>query len=185
MTNKENISNVDSEFGVDSRYKTNTERDQDSIALMQARLDRMKNISKEQILRAQLMQLKLKMDNYLKEPVYDNHSHFTEFLKTYVDVIYTRRSDFARDINVTANFLSKIINNHREPNEEFILKLMIHSEKIFEQVGEFHKTTWYQIYFHEKLCDTMASQDIWRPEIEKQVRIREDIPELIDPPKPD
>jgi hypothetical protein len=50
---------------------------------------------------------------------------------------------------------------------------MIHSEKVFEKVGEFHIKTWYQIYFHEKLCDTMASQDIWRPKIEKQVKFTE------------
>ena len=172
MTNKKNISNVDPEFGVDSRYKTNNEREQESIALMQARLDRMKNLSNEQILRAKLLQLKLKMENYLKEPVYDNQNHFSKFLETYVDVIYSKRSDFAKDINITANFLSKIINNHREPKEEFMLKLMIHSEKVFEKVGEFHNKTWYQIYFHEKLCYTMSSLDKWRPEIEKQIKLK-------------
>jgi hypothetical protein len=57
--------------------------------------------------------------------------------------------------------------------EDFILKLMIHSEKVFEKMGEFQKKTWYQIYLHEKLCDTMASQDIWRPKIEKQVKFTE------------
>ena len=173
MTNKKNISNVDPEFGVDSRYKTNNEREQESIALMQARLDRMKNLSNEQTLRAKLLQLKLKMENYLKEPVYDNQNHFSKFLETYVDVIYSKRSDFAKDINITANFLSKIINNHREPKEEFMLKLMIHSEKVFEKVGEFHNKTWYQIYFHEKLCYTMSSLDKWRPEIEKQIKLKE------------
>jgi hypothetical protein len=171
MKSKQNISNIDPEFGVDSRYKSKDEREQDAIALMQARLDRMKNLSKEQVLRAKLLQLKLQMENYLKEPVYDNQNHFTEFLETYVDVIYSKRSDFAGDINITANFLSKIINNHREPNEEFLLKLMIHSEKVFEQVTEFHKETWYQIYFHEKLSHTLSRQDQWRPEIEKQVRL--------------
>lgn len=60
MRNKENSINSDSEFGIDSRYKTKKERDQDSIALMQARLERMKNLPKEQILRAKLLQLKQK-----------------------------------------------------------------------------------------------------------------------------
>jgi hypothetical protein len=173
MTNKENIINNDFEFGIDSRYKTKKEREQDSVALMQARLERMKNLPKEQILRAKLLQLKLKMEDYLKKPVYDNQNHFAQFLELYVDTIYSKRSDFAKDINITANFLSKIINSHREPKEEFILKLMIHSEKTFEQVGEFHKKTWYQVYFHEKLCDTMSSQEKWRPEIEKQVKLTE------------
>lgn len=173
MTNKENIINNDPEFGIDSRYKTKKEQEQDSVALMQARLERMKNLSKDQILRAKLLQLKLKMEDYLKKPVYDNQNHFAQFVEFYVDAIYSKRNDFAKDINVTANFLSKIINSHREPKEEFILKLMIHSEKTFEHVGEFHKKMWYQVYFHEKLCDTMSSQEKWRPEIEKQIKFTE------------
>jgi hypothetical protein len=50
---------------------------------------------------------------------------------------------------------------------------MIHSEKVFQHVAEFHKKTWYQVYLHEKLCDTMSSQDVWRPEIEKQIKLTE------------
>lgn len=173
MTNKKKQLTNDPEFGVDSRYNTKKEKEQDSVALMQARLERMKNLPKEQALRAKLLQLKLKMEEYLKTPVYDNQNHFAHFLEFYVDTIYSKRSDFAKDINVTANFLSKIINSHREPQEEFMLKLMIHSEKTFRHVGEFHKKTWYQVYFHEKLCDTMARQDEWRPGIEKQVKITE------------
>ncbi|MBK7391155.1 MAG: hypothetical protein IPI23_19430 [Bacteroidetes bacterium] len=165
--------NVDAEFGVDSRYKTKKERDADSVALMQSRLDRMKNLSEEDILRAKLLQLKLKMEKYLMEPVYDNKHHFTQFLVTYVDTIYSKRSDFAKDINVTANFLSKVINSHREPKEEFILKLMIHSEKVFKTISEFHNTVWYQVYYREKLSETMSSQNEWRPVIEKQVKFKE------------
>ena len=159
------------EYGVDSRYKTKKEKESDSIALMQARLDRMKNLSKEQIVRAKLMQLKLKMENYLKEPVYDNQSHFTNYLETYIDAIYSQRNKFAKDINITPVFLSQVINNHREPKEEFILKLMIHSEKAFRNVGGFHKEIWYEVYFHEKISNTMSSQEQWRPQIEKQVKL--------------
>lgn len=174
MNREKNIS-IDPEYGVDSRYTNDKERQSESVALMQARLERMKNLSKEQIIRAKLLQLKLKMEDYLKEPVYDNKNHFTDFLETYVDSIYSKRSEFAKDINITPVFLSKVINNHREPKEEFILKLMIHSEKVFKQIGGFHKKTWYQVYLHEKLCDTMASQDEWRPKIEKQVKLTESI----------
>ena len=175
MTHKKNIINADSEYGVDSRYKTTKERKHDSVALMEARLERIKKLSREQILRAKLLQLKLKMENYLKEPVYDSQNHFANFLETYVDTIYSRRSEFAKDINVTPVFLSKVINSHREPNEEFILKLMIHSEKVFKHVGEFDEKTWYQIYFHEKLCDTMSNENKWRPKIEKQVKLTQSI----------
>ena len=173
MIKKQNMINVDSEYGVDSRYKTTKERESDGTALMQARLERMKNLPREQILRAKLLQLKLKMENYLKEPVYNNQNHFALFLETYVDAIYSKRSEFAKDINITPVFLSKVINSHRKPKEEFILKLMIHSESVFKNIGAFHETTWYQIYLSKKLYDTMSNQDKWRPQLEKQVKVTE------------
>lgn len=159
------------EYGVDSRYNSKEEEKLESVALMQARLARMKNLSKEQIIRAKLLQLKLKMDNYLKQPVYDNRHHFTSFLESYIDSIYPKRSEFAKDINVTPVFLSQVINNHREPKEEFILKLMIHSEKVFNKVCDFQKGSWYQVYFQEKICNTMSNQEKWRPKLEKQIRL--------------
>jgi hypothetical protein len=70
MTNKKNIIAIeDTEYGVDSRYKSDKERESDATALMEARLIRMKNLSKDQIIRAKLLQLKLKMEQYLKNPV--------------------------------------------------------------------------------------------------------------------
>jgi len=176
MTNKKIISMIeDAEYGVDSRYKSVKERESDATALMEARLNRMKNLSKDQIMRAKLLQLKLKMEEYLKNPVYDNRNYFSEFLESYVDTIYSKRSIFAKDIDIAPVSLSQVINNHREPKEDFIMKLMIHSEMVFKNVCEFHKKTWYQVYFQEKICDTMSSQEKWRPEIEKHVRLSEPI----------
>jgi hypothetical protein len=51
----------DFEYGVDSRYKNKKERESESIALMQARLERIRHLTKEQIIKAKLLQLKLKM----------------------------------------------------------------------------------------------------------------------------
>jgi hypothetical protein len=171
--NKKNIMNT--EYGIDSRYKSNKERESEATALMEARLRRMKNLSKDQITKAKLLQLKLKMEEYIKNPVYDNHSYFSDFLKLYIDSIYSKRNTFAKDIDVAPVSLSQVINNHRKPKEEFIMKLMIHSEKVYKNVCEFHKKIWYQVYFHEIICDTMSNQEQWRPEIEKHVRISEAI----------
>lgn len=174
MTNKKKIIIIeDAEYGVDSRYKSDKEGESEATALMEARLMRMKNLSREQITRAKLVHLKLKMEEYLKNPVYDNRNYFSEFLESYVDTIYSKRGIFAKDIDIEPVSLSQVINNHREPNEEFILKLMIHSEMVYKNVCEFHKKTWYQVYFQEKICDTMSSQEKWRPEIEKHVRVSE------------
>ena len=178
MTNKKNIIMIeDSEYGVDSRYKSVKERESDATALMEARLIRMKNLSKDQIIRSKLLQLKLKMEEYLKNPVYDNRNYFSEFLALYVDTIYAKRSVFAKDIDIAPVSLSQVINNHREPKDDFILRLIIHSEMVFKNVCEFHNKTWYQVYFQEKICDTMSSQEKWRPEIEKHVRLSKSIKE--------
>ena len=178
MISKENRRlNEDAEYGLDSRYNSKKEKESEATALMEARLRRMKNLSKDQIVRAKLMQLKLRMEEYIKQPIYDDHDYFLDFLKTYIDTIYSQRKRFAYDINIAPVKLSQVINNHREPKDEFIMKLMIHSEKIYKSIDikEFHKKTWYQVYFHEKICDTMASQEEWRPEIEKHIKYSEAI----------
>jgi len=110
------------------------------------------------------------MEEFLRAPVYDNKPHFTTFLETYIDTLYDKRSEFAKDIAVTPVSLSQVLNNHREPKEEFMLKLMVHSERAFKLIGSFHKKIWYQVYFQEKINETMASQEQWRPEVEKKIK---------------
>ena len=172
MTEDKNLM-MDVEYGIDSRYTSDLESVSEATALMEARLRRMKLLSNDQITKAKLLQLKLKMEEFINHPVYDNHNHFSNFLKFYIDSIYSKRSIFAKDINVDPVSLSQVINNHREPKDEFILKLMIHSEKVYKDVCSFNKKIWYQIYFNNKICEIMAKQEQWQPEIEKQVRVSE------------
>ena len=55
----------DPEYGLDSRFKSSKERESESALLMEERLLRMKNVSKDQIIQAKLMQLKLKTEEPL------------------------------------------------------------------------------------------------------------------------
>lgn len=54
---------IDAEYGVDSRYKSDKERESDGADLMEARLLRMKNLSEDQIVQAKFLQQQLKKDN--------------------------------------------------------------------------------------------------------------------------
>ena len=141
----------DAEFGADFKYASKKERLDESTVLMEARLERMKNLSPEQILRAKLLQLKLRMEEYIKKPVFTKRNFFTDFLTAYIDIIYSKRSDFASDIDVTPVRLSQVLNGHRAPKDEFMLRLMVHSEKTYQSICEFHKMTWYQVYYYENL----------------------------------
>jgi hypothetical protein len=176
MTSKKNIKGMeDAEFGLDSRYKSKKEYEAEATILMEARLERMKNLSKDQIIRAKLMQLKLNMEAFIKQPIYEHRNYFSEFLESYVDTLYAKRSFFAKDIDITPTQLSQVINNHRAPQDEFILRLMLHSEKVYENICDFPQKTWYEVFFHEKICDTISRQEEWRPKIERHVKFSKSI----------
>jgi len=51
---------LDTEYGVDSRYKSEEEKETESKSLMEARLLRIKNLSEKQIEDAKNLQIKLK-----------------------------------------------------------------------------------------------------------------------------
>jgi hypothetical protein len=68
MTENKNLL-MDAEYGLDSRYKSGLESVSEAKALMEARLRRMKMLSNDQITKAKLLQLKLKMEDFLNHPV--------------------------------------------------------------------------------------------------------------------
>ncbi|MGB3468999.1 MAG: hypothetical protein WBA74_27185 [Cyclobacteriaceae bacterium] len=163
----------DPEYGIDSRYTSKQESDSEAVLLMEARLERMKNLSDEDLAITALMQLKLQMEEYLENPISDENGYFLKFLKKYIDILYKRKSDFASDINITSIRLSQVINKHREPQKEFFRRLMIHSEVVYKDICDFDTKIWYQVYYQEKICQVMADQDQWRAEVEEHVNVSE------------
>lgn len=158
------------EYGVDARYNSPEQQQKDSEALMEVRRAKIAKMSNEDILRAKLMQLKLQIDEYLNANQDNNQEHFTSFLNTYIDTIYNKQQEFAKDLDITPVSLSQILNKHREPKEEFFKKLMVHSEHVFKAIKGFHKQSWYMIYYRDKINETMAQQDEWGPELEKKIK---------------
>lgn len=170
MTNKKTALLHTTEYGVDARYGSKADKKKDSKDLMEARRIRMANLSQQDILRAKLMQLKLQMDEYLSSSEDNKTYQFTSFLQTYIETIYDKQQEFAQDLDITPVSLSQILNNHREPKEEFLKKLMIHSERVFKAIKGFHKQSWYMIYYRDKINETMAHQDEWKAELEKKIK---------------
>jgi hypothetical protein len=60
---------MDVEYGIDSRYKSGLESVSEATALMEARLRRLKMLSNDQITKAKLLQLKLKIGEFINHPV--------------------------------------------------------------------------------------------------------------------
>lgn len=168
MTKKSKL--ADTEFGIDSRYSSDKERALDGQELMEERLKRLKNVSTDTLIKAKLLQLKLKMEEFLSKPLNEESNFFTDSLAKYIDTIYDKRHKFAEDISISPVKLSQVLNNHREPQEDFMLKLMVHSEKVYKDVCTFQYETWYRVYFHEKVYETMIRQSEWKPQVAKHVK---------------
>jgi hypothetical protein len=170
---KDNSKDYNPEFGVDSRYISQEEYQSEAAKLMESRLKKMKGMTPQDLAKTKLMQLKFQMEAFINQEAGTHINQFAEYLKLYIDSIYSTRTKFAQDLNISAVELSQVVNNHREPKEEFILKLMIHSEKVYSHVCDFHPQIWYQIFFAEKLNNTMYNQKKWQTKLRKHVKVSE------------
>jgi hypothetical protein len=92
----------------------------------------------------QLLQLRFLMEDYIKESGYKKNYDFSYFLKEYITRLEKKNKDFANEIDVDPTELSQIINKHRPPNEKFIIRLEIHSNKNFPAI------IWFKLIEKEK-----------------------------------
>ncbi|WP_300600848.1 hypothetical protein [Niabella sp.] len=95
-------------------------------------------------LTADLLQLRFQLEDYLSSEEFDPKLKFSYFLKTYVELLNKKRKVFAREINIDETELSQLINDHRPPSENIIIRLEIHSNKAIPAVS------WYKLIEREK-----------------------------------
>ena len=102
-----------------------------------------KRTSKDKLI-IQLLQLKYQMNDYLSTGSPNDIYNFGFFLKEYINILNKKDKDFAEEIDIEPSKLSQIINRHRKPNEEFIIRLELHSNKNFPAI------MWYKLLEKEK-----------------------------------
>jgi len=170
MTNdKKNKELEEFKYLIDSRNLSDKERKANTTSIMKTRAARLRARSAHDIKLAKLMQLKLEMDEYLNTPDYNKEYSFSSCLTRYVDTIYDKRKNFASDISIESLMLSQVMNNHRDPQEKFMLRLIVHTENTFKPVCKFDQNTWYRIFYKEKVGKIMSTQKEWRSSVEKFV----------------
>ena len=98
---------------------------------------------KDHSLRFKLLQLKYQMEDYINRP-FDEQFTFGFFLKNYVDILKIKRYQFADEISIDETYLSQIINRHRPPSEEIIIRLELHSRNLINAL------TWFKLLEKEK-----------------------------------
>lgn len=98
--------------------------------LVEARKKSTSEMSEADILTGNLLQLKFQLEEYIKSDKFDEAKTFGSFLKKYLQIINKKSNEFAWEIDVHETLLSQLINDHREPGENIIIRLELHCNNL-------------------------------------------------------
>jgi hypothetical protein len=93
--------------------------------------------------------------------------------KALMEARLKRMNDVSGEKVLWAKLTQLKLQMDREPKLEFLLRLMIHSEQVFRNICPFNHDTWFKVYYHERISETLSRQKQWRPEEEMHVHISE------------
>jgi hypothetical protein len=150
----------DFKYLIDSRNLGIKEKREERNALLQAREERFRRRSENEIRRARLMQLKYQMEDYVGSSIF-SAPRFADFLRSYIDILYDKQKDFASDMQVTPMAISHVLHRHREPQEEFLFRLIEHSKQTFQELGGFSWELWPKVYYQDKVLLMKESGKAW------------------------
>ncbi|MCK5068400.1 MAG: hypothetical protein KAR16_13220 [Bacteroidales bacterium] len=157
---------------IDSRVLTDEERDRDRLIMLKIRKAKAREMPGELIQSMKLLQLKLQMESYINDPISITEPRFAEFLTTYVDTLYKKRKNFAADLSIDPMMLSQVLNNHRDPQDTFMYRLIIHSEASYKDLTVFNRELWPRVYYQDKVNRFITAENHVRETEEKYVTKR-------------
>jgi hypothetical protein len=134
-----------------------------NTTLQQVLDKRRANLSPEYKLKAALLQLRFKIEDYLNDNKYDKRKTFGYFLKLYIDGLQIKRNEFAAAINIKPTELSLYINNHRIPPQYILIRLELHSH------GLIPATNWYKLLEKVNLHELSTNKSL-RTEERKYIK---------------
>ncbi len=137
----------------------------DSIAIQKLREDSARNRTADTKMVFQLLQLKYKIEDYIKRSTYEEDLSFGFFLKEYVKLVNRKQKEFAKEIDMKPTELSQIINRHRKPPYGFVIRLEIHSNSVISAVN------WNRLIEKENEFELINDKNIWKREL-KHVKSR-------------
>ncbi|MCH5720003.1 hypothetical protein [Niabella hibiscisoli] len=133
-----------------------------AVQLNAARAKVQANASHEEQLVSDILQLRFRLEEYLNSEAFNPEFKFSYFLKQYVQLLNKKRKVFAQEINIDETELSQLINDHRSPGENILIRLELHSNNAIPAIA------WYKLIEKEKEHYINTNQFIRRRE-EKHV----------------
>ncbi|MGR3811906.1 hypothetical protein [Jiulongibacter sp. NS-SX5] len=171
MTKKSGAS--DFKYLIDSRNLSEKEKRNVSDALTNAREKRFLERGENEKKAARLLQLKYQMEAYLTSSEVVPEPQFPKYLGIYIDILYRKRKNFAADLSVTPVLLSHVLNGHREPQESFLQRLIVHTSSSYKSIGDFDLELWPKVYYQDKIHKFFISKPKWEKTEKKFVTGKE------------
>jgi hypothetical protein len=141
---------------IDSRKVSKWDKKENENALLQARLESSRESSVEDEILMNLYRLKLMLEDEAETP--ELKSPFYAYSSAYVDLLYNTRKSFANDIGFSQTQLSLILNGKRPPTDEFVSKIRLHSDKIYQKLNiDFNSSNWFTVYYLDRMSNYLTN----------------------------
>ncbi|OIN57005.1 hypothetical protein [Arsenicibacter rosenii] len=100
--------------------------DQELAAIRQKRFTEQ---SEQDILYGRMLQLKIHIEDYIKQDTFDPNKDFSYFLRSYIDIQHKKKVDIASELDIHQTKLSQLLSGRREPSEDIFIRLEFHSNQ--------------------------------------------------------
>lgn len=95
---------------------------------LKIRMERLKNMSEADIILSNLMRMKIQIENYVENDIYDSRFNFSNQLTEYLFVTKRTQKAFADEIDINPAQLNRIIRGKENPNIELLYRIEKHSD---------------------------------------------------------
>lgn len=109
---------------------TEQEKKENAEALRRMRFERLAQMTSEQKIYADLLQLRFKLEDYVNGFTFDPQRSFGYYLTEYIHIFRKTNKNFAEDINVHESRLSRMLKDKESPNIELMYRLERHSGEL-------------------------------------------------------
>lgn len=106
------------------------ERKKGDEEFLKLRLEMRKHRTQKQMLLSEIMRLRIKIENYLKEETYLENFSFAGVINDYIHILEKTKKDFVEDIGISIAQFNKIIQEKETPSIDLIYRLEKHTDSI-------------------------------------------------------
>lgn len=119
---------------------------------------RLREMSDQQRLYADLLRLKFQMEDYVAEGAYSEAFSFGSFLQQYLKILNKKHKEFAAEIDLHTTKLSRLLNGWEDPNVQVAYRLEKHSGGIIPAI------LWWKLLVKKLVHSIRADSETKRQE---------------------